>query len=100
MKYYYVETRESLFNGAFNSCYTVRWGVVAAECKEEAEDEILYTWADKRYKEPDAVGIRWAGNRCQIRLVDAEYTVEFEVTNTTEISKEEFEDYMAELRGE
>lgn len=100
MKYYYVETKESLFNGAFNSCYTGGWEVVAAECKEEAEEEILYTWADKRYKEPDAVGIRWADNRCQIRLVDAEYTVEFEVTNTTEISKEEFEDYMAELRGE
>ena len=100
MKYYYVETRESLFNGAFNSCYTGGWEVVAAECKEEAEDEILYTWADKRYKEPDAVGIRWAGSRCQIRLVDAEYTVEFEVSNITEISKEEFEDYMAELRGE
>ena len=100
MKYYYVETRESLFNGAFNSCYTVRWGVVAAECKEEAEEEALCTLVDKRYEEPDAVGIRWAGNRCQIRLVDAEYTVEFEVTNTREISKEEFEDYMAELRGE
>ena len=100
MKYYYVETKESLFNGAFNSCHTRSWGVVAAECKEEAEDEILYTWADKRYKEPDAVGIRWAGNRCQIRLVDTEYTVEFEVSNIVEISKEEFEDYMAELRGE